>query len=42
MSTSAIETPIEVFGSMLDEGAVELEDQIISHNPAQGFVKEHS
>jgi hypothetical protein len=25
-----------------NEGAVELEDQIISHKPAQGFVKEHS
>jgi hypothetical protein len=37
MSTSAVEMPIEVSGSMPDEGAVELQDHIIPNNPAQVF-----
>lgn len=35
MSTSAIETPIEMLGSTLHEGAVELEDQIIPDKQGQ-------
>jgi hypothetical protein len=37
MNTSAIEAPVEVLGSTLDEGVAELQDQIIPDKPAHGF-----
>jgi hypothetical protein len=37
MNTSAIEAPVEVLGSTLDEEVAELQDRIIPDKPAQGF-----